>query len=243
LTAAAPGERGNMREAPGYGIGIAPGKNRADCGQAGQPGRGKPQNFLPSRREAVSQIIRIGPQDARKPVSLNPGDLLEVILPEKNITGIWSADFDPALLWDGEEENRPAWWVLGEGVQHTVRTFQARAPGCCWLHFDYLDMHNGKGGVIESIHFNILIGPDQPRKRRPSEKTSPAAQPPSWRGEQKSPRRPSPSVSLDSQAKIQQLEAENRRLQERLWGLTHKLVELAEGYAALVKGKSSRSRP
>jgi len=190
----------------------------------------------------VSQIIRVGPQDAKRPVSLDPGDTLEVALPEGNVSGTWKVDFDRGLLWDEEEDERQARWVLGEGLQQTLRTFLALTAGSCILHCEFRDLQNGNGRVLEAVDFTLYIGlsPSQQKKLRPPERSRSAPPPAAPRRHEAN----EPTAAFfDSRGKIQQLENENRRLQERLWDLTHKVVQIAEDYAAIVKGKIPRHRP
>ncbi|NIM07485.1 MAG: hypothetical protein GTO55_12025 [Armatimonadetes bacterium] len=189
----------------------------------------------------MSQTIRIGPQDAKKPISLEPGDTLEVALPEKSVGGTWKVDFDRSLLWDEEEDAQQARWVLGGAHQQTVRNLLALAKGSCILRCAYLDLRNGGGRVLEDINFTIYVGiKASERKKYPPKKAAPASV------ASRASRQASHDVSdaaHGSQSRLQHLETENRRLQERLWDLTNKVVQLAEDYAAIVKGKATRNRP
>jgi hypothetical protein len=189
----------------------------------------------------VSQIVRIGPQDQKKPISLNPGDTLEVALPEKAASGTWKVDFDRGLLWDEEEDAQQGRWVLGGALQQTVRTFLALAKGTFVLHCEYVDLRNGQGQVLENLEFTVFIGmsPAEMKKfRRPPENASPrtTSSPPRQRQMSSEP----PSVVDHTFARIQHLETENRRLQERLWTLTNRVVQLAEDYASIVKRRPAQ---
>ena len=191
----------------------------------------------------MSQIVRIGPQDARKPVSINPGDTIEVALPERSVSGTWRVNYDRAFFWDEEEETRQARWVLADANQQTVRTLLSLAQGRSIIHCEYVDLQNGHGRVLESVDFYVYIGiaPSQQKKFRPSEKTAALSQ----AGFRPPPREDYAEIEalpLDPEERTQHLESENRRLQERLWDLTNKVVELAEGYARIVKGKTPPRR-
>jgi hypothetical protein len=193
----------------------------------------------------VSQTVRVGPQDAKKVVFLKPGDLLEVALPEKNVIGAWRVDFDPTILWDGVDAHGKARWVLGETEQSSLRTFQALTQGTSVLYFEYMKKRNGSDEVLDTVYFEININPNPPSKAQAAKKT--AAKPPPR------PIRPpeqkydaydyeyeDTSELLPETDRAQKLEEENRKLQERLWSLTDKLVKLTEDYARFVgHGKKS----
>gem|GEM_PF-7035240 len=195
----------------------------------------------------MSQTVRVGPKDAKKVVFLKPGDLLEVALPEKNVIGVWRVDFDPTILWDGVDAQGRARWVLGETEQSSLRTFQALVLGTSVLYFEYLKKSNGHEEVLDTVYFEININPNPPSKAQAAKKASP-----------KPPPRPMtrPETSYDSydyefednsefangSDRTHRLEEENRKLQERLWNLTDKLVKLTEDYAKYVAREKKTSR-
>lgn len=194
----------------------------------------------------MSQTVRVGPKDAKKVIFLKPGDLLEVALPEKNVTGAWRVDFDSAVLWDGVDERGKARWVLGEAEQSSLRTFQALVQGTSVLYFEYLKKSNGHEEVLETVYFEININPNPPSKAQAAKK--PGAKPPP-----RPPRRPDPQYDpydyeyedtseFPAADRAQKLEEDNRKLQERLWNLTDKLVKLTEDYAKYVAREKKTSR-
>ena len=186
----------------------------------------------------MSQIIRIGPQDVKKPVSLKRGDTLEVALPAVNIAGIWKVGYDRDLLWDEAEDSR-AHWILGDSQQQTLRSFLAVAEGACLLHCEYVDVQSGHGQVKESIDFEVFIGvkPSRANKKQAAAR-APLVRPTFQILEDDDDFMDDGApVSGDTEERVRRLETENRQLQERLWSLTYRVVELAEGYASAIKGR------
>jgi hypothetical protein len=194
----------------------------------------------------VSQTVRVGPQDAKRVVFLKPGDLLEVALPEKNVIGAWRVDFDPTILWDGVDAHGKARWVLGETEQSSLRSFQALSQGTSVLYFEYLKKSNGREEVLDTVYFEININPNPPSKAQAAKKAVPKPPPHPLR-------RPDPAYDpyeyeyednseLPAADRTLKLEEENRKLQERLWSLTDKLVKLTEDYAKFVGQGKKASR-
>jgi hypothetical protein len=194
----------------------------------------------------VSQTVRVGPQDAKKVVFLKPGDLLEISLPEKNVTGAWRVDFDPAVLWDGVDERGKARWVLGEAEQSSLRTFQALVQGTSVLYFEYMKKSNGHEEVLDTVYFEININPNPPSKAQAAKKTS--SKPPPRPSRRSDPQYDPYDYEYEDNSEFpatdrtQKLEEDNRKLQERLWNLTDKLVKLTEDYAKYVAREKKSSR-
>jgi hypothetical protein len=173
--------------------------------------------------------------------------LLEISLPEKNVTGAWRVDFDPTILWDGVDAQGRARWLLGENEQSSLRTFQALVQGTSVLYFEYLKRHNGDEEILDTVYFEININPNPPSKAQASKKTAPKPPPrPITRPETKYDSydyefEDNSELPVDA-ARTHKLEEDNRKLQERLWNLTDKLVKLTEDYAKYVAREKKSSR-
>lgn len=171
----------------------------------------------------MAEVVRIGPQHAEQPVALNPGDVLEVLLPEQNISTTWQVYFDRGFFWIEDEDGDQIRWILEAGSQLTVRSLLALSAGRCVIHCEQVDLF-GRHKSADAIDFIINIGSQSAcsKKARPAKRTASPSQPAAPR------HKPEIPLAFDSQARLQELETENSWLQERLCDLSRQVTKLAE---------------